>query len=44
MFSSQALGYAAALSWVMFTIVMIIAIYLFRTADRWVYYPLDRTI
>ena len=39
MFRRQALGYAAGLSWIMFAIVIGIAIYLFRTADRWVYYP-----
>lgn len=41
MFGQQALGYAASLSWVMFLMVISLAIYLFKTADRWVYYPLD---
>ncbi|MGB1250254.1 MAG: carbohydrate ABC transporter permease [Candidatus Promineifilaceae bacterium] len=41
MFGKQALGYAASLAWVMFAIVLVIAIYLFRTAERWVYYPLE---
>ncbi|MEM8857038.1 MAG: sugar ABC transporter permease [Chloroflexota bacterium] len=41
MFGGQALGYAAGIAWVVFVIVMAIAIYLFRTADRWVFYPVD---
>ncbi|MEM7119046.1 MAG: sugar ABC transporter permease [Chloroflexota bacterium] len=41
MFGQQALGYASSLAWVMFLIVIGVAIYLFKTADRWVYYPLD---
>ena len=41
MFGQQALGYASSLAWVMFLIVIRVAIYLFKTADRWVYYPLD---
>ena len=41
MFTKQALGYAASLSWVLFALVISIAIYLFRTADRWVYYPIE---
>ncbi len=41
MFGSQALGYAASLAWFMFVIVLAIALYLFRTADRWVYYPIE---
>lgn len=41
MFSNFDLAYAAALAWVMFVMVISIAIYLFRTADRWVYYPIE---
>ena len=41
MFGKQELGYAAGIAWVMFIVVMVIAIYLFRTADRWVFYPTD---
>ncbi|MFK7804630.1 MAG: carbohydrate ABC transporter permease [Anaerolineae bacterium] len=41
MFGKQALGYAAGLSWVMFVIVMIVTIYLFKTADKWVFYPVS---
>jgi ABC-type sugar transport system permease subunit len=41
MFGNQRLAYAAGLAWIMFIIVIGIAIYLFRTADKWVYYPLE---
>ena len=41
MFGQQALGYAAGLSWIMFLIVIGLTVYLFKTANRWVYYPLD---
>ncbi len=41
MFGKQALGYAAGIAWIMFMLVMGIAIYLFKTADRWVFYPVD---
>ena len=41
MFGKQALGYAASLAWVMFLLVLAIVIFLFRTADRWVYYPIE---
>ena len=39
MFTSYKLGYASALAWVMFAVTMTIAIILFRTARRWVYFP-----
>lgn len=39
MFSLSKLGYASALSWVMFLMVMIIVVVLFRTARYWVYFP-----
>ncbi len=41
MFGKQALGYAAGIAWIMFVLVMAIAVYLFRTADRWVFYPVE---
>ena len=41
MFGDRQLGYAAALAWVLFMIVISGAAYLFRTADRWVYYPIE---
>jgi ABC-type sugar transport system permease subunit len=33
------LGYAAALAWVMFAVTMSITFFLFRSANRWVYFP-----
>ncbi len=41
MFGKQSLGYAAGIAWIMFILVIVIAIYLFKTADRWVFYPVD---
>jgi len=35
------MGYAAALSWVLFLAVLLITIILFRLANRWVYYEAD---
>jgi multiple sugar transport system permease protein len=39
MFSLQNLGYASALAWVMFAVLMIITIAIFRSARYWVYFP-----
>ena len=39
MFSSYKLGYASALAWVMFGLTMTIAVILFQSARRWVYFP-----
>src|SRR5215212_10431523 len=39
MFRETDLGYASALAWITFSIMMIITIFLFRTAKRWVYFP-----
>ena len=39
MFSLQNLGYASALAWVMFIVVMVIIILLFRTTRYWVHFP-----
>ena len=39
MFSFMNLGYASALAWVMFIVVMSITIILFRSARYWVYFP-----
>jgi len=41
MFGDRQLGYAAALAWIMLVVVLSVAAYLFRTADRWVYYPIE---
>lgn len=35
------LGYAATLAWVMFAVTMTITVFLFRSANRWVYFPED---
>lgn len=39
MFSETDLGYASALAWVTFAVMMTITIFLFRSAKRWVYFP-----
>lgn len=39
MYQNLNIGYASALTWVMFTVMMAITIFLFRTAQRWVYFP-----
>ena len=39
MFSRADLGYASALAWVTFAVMMTITIILFRSAKRWVYFP-----
>jgi multiple sugar transport system permease protein len=32
------MGYAAALAWVLFTIVLVLTVIVLRTSDRWVFY------
>jgi ABC-type sugar transport system permease subunit len=39
LFTKFDLGYAAALAWIMFAVTMTITIVLFRSAQRWVYFP-----
>lgn len=39
MFREADLGYASALAWVTFTVMMTLTIILFRSARRWVYFP-----
>lgn len=39
MFSNQDLGYATTLAWIMFAVTMTITIFLFRSAQNWVYFP-----
>jgi multiple sugar transport system permease protein len=34
-------GYAAALSWVLFSIIVLLTLFLFRIQRRWVYYESD---
>ncbi|MFD2333602.1 carbohydrate ABC transporter permease [Cohnella sp. GCM10020058] len=37
-FSFFKMGYASALSWILFIIIMIVTAVIFRTSNRWVYY------
>ncbi|MEO1496180.1 MAG: sugar ABC transporter permease [Planctomycetota bacterium] len=37
-FRDLEMGYASAMAWVLFTLVLVITAWLFRTARRWVYY------
>jgi len=39
MFTQGNLGYASALAWVTFAVMMILTVFLFRSANRWVYFP-----
>lgn len=39
MFTQNDLGYASALAWVTFTVMMVLTLLLFRSARRWVYFP-----
>jgi len=39
MFSRLDMGYAAALAWVMFAVVMLVAVAIFRSARYWVHFP-----
>jgi ABC-type sugar transport system permease subunit len=39
MFRETDLGYASALAWVTFAVMMTITVFLFRSAKRWVYFP-----
>ena len=32
-------GYASALAWVTFTVMMVITVLLFRSSRKWVYFP-----
>jgi multiple sugar transport system permease protein len=39
MYTQGNLGYASALAWVTFAVMMTITIFLFRSAKHWVYFP-----
>ncbi|MEQ7011418.1 sugar ABC transporter permease [Actinopolymorpha sp. B17G11] len=39
-FTESAMGYASALAWVLFMIIMVITFLLFQNARRWVYYEM----
>ena len=34
------MGYASALAWVLFMIIMVVTFLMFRNARRWVYYEM----
>jgi multiple sugar transport system permease protein len=40
-FRSFKMGFASALAWVLFLIIMVITLIQFRIAGRWVYYELE---
>ncbi|MCS6909845.1 MAG: sugar ABC transporter permease [Anaerolineales bacterium] len=42
MFTYNNMGYAAALAWLLFVIVLMLTVILFGTARRWVYYEAER--
>ena len=39
MFRETELGYASALAWVTFAVMMLLTLLLFWSAKRWVYFP-----
>ncbi|MER7243422.1 sugar ABC transporter permease [Kribbella sp. NPDC000426] len=39
-FTKSQMGYASALAWALFVIVMVITVALFRSSNRWVYYEM----
>jgi multiple sugar transport system permease protein len=39
MFQQTDLGYASALAWITFALMISLTIFLFRSAKRWVYFP-----
>lgn len=41
MFSQTDLGYASAIAWVTFLVMMTLTVFLFRSSRRWVYFPED---
>jgi len=41
MFSNFDLGYASAIAWITFSVMMTLTILLFRSSRRWVYFPED---
>ena len=41
-FSSLRMGYASALAWILFVIIMILTLLVLRSSDAWVYYETER--
>ncbi len=37
-FTNNEMGYASALAWVLFIVIMVITVFLFKNSSRWVYY------
>lgn len=37
-FSYFKMGYASAISWVMFTVILVVTLLLFKSSSSWVYY------
>ena len=40
-FGNQRLGYGAALLWVLFVVILLITLLVFRSSTMWVYYEVD---
>lgn len=41
-FGKQAMGYASALAWILFVIILIMTLLVLRSSDAWVYYESER--
>ena len=41
-FAFNQMGYASALAWVLFGVILLVTVVLFRTSRRWVYYAAER--
>jgi ABC-type sugar transport system permease subunit len=41
MFTRLDLGYASAVAWITFAVMMTLTVFLFRSSKRWVYFPED---
>jgi ABC-type sugar transport system permease subunit len=41
-FTSQRFGYGSALLWILFVLVLLLTLIVFRTGRYWVYYEVDQ--
>jgi multiple sugar transport system permease protein len=41
-FTESDMGYASALAWLLFVVILVVTILVFRSAKNWVYYEGDR--
>ena len=41
-FNNQRFGYGSAMLWVLFVIILLITLLVFRSSNFWVYYEVDR--